>query len=433
MPSRFTIGTRVRSLGSLFRAGAIVAWTSFCVSAAAQPPSSPSSPAAAPVMPATSPAIAKSELVLGMSTALTGTAAGLGMDMRTGVEAAFAEANRTGGINGRALRLVVLDDGYEPSRTGPNMKRLIETEHVLAVVGNVGTPTAVVALPIAQQSGTVFFGAFTGAGVLRRSPPDKVVINYRASYAEETAAMVGALIEHAGLKPDEIGFFTQRDAFGDSGFNGGITALKAHGLKNEGAVPHGRYDRNSVAVDEAVAELIAAPKSPKAIIMVGTAQPTAKFVRLARESGLNAQLLSISFVGANQLAGLLGKDAEGIIIGRVVPPLNADLPIVREFRAAISDAQLHTNEVALEGYVIGRIMCRALATIPGEPTRQSVITALEGLGEFDLGLGAPLKLSPTDHQACKRVWATRLHNGNIESIEWSSLAPAATAAVEDKH
>src|SRR5262245_58296588 len=103
------------------------------------------------------------EIVVGMSTVLSGPASALGTDMRAGVEAALTEANKAGGVHGRSVRLVALDDGYEPSRTAPNMLRLIDTEKAVAIVGNVGTPTAVAALPIAVQSGTPFVGAFTGA------------------------------------------------------------------------------------------------------------------------------------------------------------------------------------------------------------------------------------------------------------------------------
>ena len=161
--------------------------------------------------------------------------------MRDGVEAALAEANRNGGVRGRNLKLIALDDGYEPKRTVPNMRQLIHEDNVLAVIGNVGTPTAVSAIPIAIKAKTPFFGAYTGGGVLRKSPPDRYVINYRASYAEETAAMVDALILEGGMRPDEIAFFTQRDAYGDAAFVGGIAALKEHGLESEIHVAHGRY------------------------------------------------------------------------------------------------------------------------------------------------------------------------------------------------
>lgn len=110
---------------------------------------------------------------------------------------------------------------------------------MIAIIGNVGTPTAIAAVPIANSQGTLLFGAYTGAGALRKSPPDEYVINYRASYAQETASMVQGLIEHAGLKPNEIAFFTQRDSYGDAGYVGGVTALKTFRLVDESTIAHG--------------------------------------------------------------------------------------------------------------------------------------------------------------------------------------------------
>jgi len=197
----------------------------------------------------------------------------LGKNMKQGVLVGLERANRAGGINGRSLKLIALDDGYEPTRTAPNMRRLIEQERVLAVIGNVGTPTAIAAVPIANEQKTLLFAPFTGAGVLRKNPPDRYVINYRASYAEETAAMIDALIKTGKLKTDEIAFFTQRDGYGDAGFIGGITALKHHGLRDENSVVHARYARNTLAVENALATILIASPPPQAVIMVGAYAP----------------------------------------------------------------------------------------------------------------------------------------------------------------
>ena len=110
-------------------------------------------------------------------------------------------ANANGGVHGRQLRLIAADDGYEPARTAETMKQLYEKDQVFGVVGNVGTPTAVVALPYALERKMLFFGAFTGAGLLRSDPPDRYVFNYRASYAEETDAVVHYLVKVRRLKP----------------------------------------------------------------------------------------------------------------------------------------------------------------------------------------------------------------------------------------
>jgi ABC-type branched-subunit amino acid transport system substrate-binding protein len=369
-------------------------------------------------------------IVLGMSTALSGPAAELGENMRAGVLAALEEANRAGGVGGRPLRLVALDDQYEPAQTAPNMHRLIAEEEVVAVVGNVGTPTAVAAIPIANRSKTPFYGAFTGAGVLRKSPPDRYVVNYRASYAEETAAMVDGLVEQLGLKPAEIAFFTQRDAYGDAGFVGGIAALKRHGLASEHDVAHGRYERNTLAVENGLAEVMQADPPPRAIIMVGAYGPCARFIALAREVGVDAWFLNVSFVGAAPLAAALAEKGDGVIVTQVVPHFDSDVPVVREYRKALSAWQATAVPTfgSLEGYVAARILVRALGGIEGPITREGVVEALEGLGDFDIGLGVPLRLGADEHQASHTVWPTILRGGRIQPLDWAELGASGSRA-----
>jgi ABC-type branched-subunit amino acid transport system substrate-binding protein len=362
-------------------------------------------------------------LVFGMSTVLSGPAAHLGINMRNGVLAAMKEINLQGGIKGKSLCLVVLDDGYEPEKTVSNMHRLINQEHVLAIIGNVGTPTAIAAVPIANRSNVLFFGAFTGAGILRKIPPDRYIVNYRASYAEETAAMVQALISNGRLKPHEIAFFTQRDAYGDSGFVGGLTALKKNGLKDETKITHGRYERNSLAVENGLADILLADPEPKAVIIVGTYAPTARFITLARVYGLKSLFLNVSFVGTSPLAHALGPDENGVIVTQVVPPLEAPLPVVKDFHRAMRlfNPSISSTFGALEGYISTRILILALSRIEGEISRKNIINALNGLEEFDLGLGIILKISQTEHQASHQIWPTIIRKGEIHSFDWNQL------------
>jgi Periplasmic binding protein len=167
------------------------------------------------------------EIRFGISAPFSGSAKELGQNMKLGIEAAFNAANANGGVHGRKLRLVAADDGYEPARTAGTMKQLYETNQVFGLIGNVGTPTAVVALPYALDRKMLFFGAFTGAGLLRSDPPDRYVFNYRASYAEETAAVVNYLVKVKRLLPEQIAVFAQQDAYGDAGFAGVEKALRA--------------------------------------------------------------------------------------------------------------------------------------------------------------------------------------------------------------
>ena len=371
------------------------------------------------------------EIVLGMSTVLTGPAANLGNDMREGVLAGFERANRAGGVHGRRLRLIVRDDGYEPARTAPNMRELIGKENVLAIIGNVGTPTAIVAIPITNETKTLLYAAFSGAGVLRKTPPDRYVINYRASYAEEISAMIDALTDVAGLKPEDIAFFTQRDAYGDAGFDGGVAALKRHGLKDEKRVPHVRYERNTLAVENALASLLFAEHEPRAVIMVGAYAPCAKFISLASAADIHPLFLNVSFVGSQSLASELGKltvsgqRAVPVIVTQVVPhPTQSHLPLVAEY---VSDLKALRNDAnpgfgSLEGYISARILINALERIADTPTRESLIDAFEGMGSFDMGLDGPLNFSPKDHEASHHVWPTILKDGVFVPFEWKDTA-----------
>jgi ABC-type branched-subunit amino acid transport system substrate-binding protein len=357
-------------------------------------------------------------LKVGMSTVLSGPAQNLGRGMRAGVEAYFARVNRAGGIAGRKLTLVVQDDQYEPSRTGPAVRNLIDNEHVLAVVGNVGTPTAVVAVPIVNAKKVPLFGAFTGAGVRRKTPPDRYVFNVRASYADETAEMIRGLLEDRHLDPNDIGFFTQDDAYGDAGFAGAVKALEAHGFKNTERLTHGRYARNTLDVEDALARLLDPRVHPKAVIMVGTYKPCAKFIRLARGYGLHAIFANVSFVGSADLLAELGPQAEGVVITQVVPHWSGDLPILKEYR----ESGLEPSFVSLEGFLVGRAFSEVLRASGPNPTSELFVQTAESGVAFDLGLEAKQALSATRHGFSSRVWPTVIRRREFQEFsDWKEL------------
>ena len=181
------------------------------------------------------PLLAQAELSFGIVAPSSGGAASLGLGMQKGIEAYFAEVNEAGGVNGETLALIARDDQYKPLQAAIHTRHLIQEDEVLAAIGNVGTPTATVTIPIFNEYETLLYGAFTGAGVLRKTPPDRYVINYRASYVQETAAMVDGVLE-AGVLPEEIAFFTQNDSFGDAGYSGATQALTARGVDNVAAL-----------------------------------------------------------------------------------------------------------------------------------------------------------------------------------------------------
>ncbi|RLJ16737.1 ligand-binding receptor [bacterium endosymbiont of Escarpia laminata] len=361
------------------------------------------------------------EIKVGMSTALSGPAQALGQDMKQGIEAYFNQVNKKG-INGNTLKLVALDDGYEPAKAAPNMHKLIDDEKVVAVMGNVGTPTAIVSVPISNEKKTLLFGAFTGAGVLRQSPPDRYIINYRASYAEETAAMIDGLLS-SGIKAEEIAFFTQNDGYGDAGYKGAMKALKTKGVANPEKLTHGRYTRNTLNVEEGLGTILDAEVEPKAIIMVGAYGPCAKFIKMAKEELPDAKFLNVSFVGSTALAKALGDKGDGVIVTQVVPHFNTDHATVKEYRDALKayDANAKPGFVSLEGYLVAKLFAEGLKNAGSNPNRESIVDGLESLNAPNIDIGSKVSFSKTEHQASHKLWPTMIKQGQFVSFNWSEI------------
>jgi len=368
--------------------------------------------------------VTDNEIRLGISAAFTGSAKELGIQMKLGIQTAFNLINDAGGIHGRQLKLVAADDGYEPTRTAETMKELYEKEQVFGFVGNVGTPTAVVGLPYALERRTLFFGAFTGAGLLRRDPPDRYVFNYRASYAEETDAVVRYLVKMRGVRPEQIAVFAQQDAYGDSGFAGVAKAMRALRGGNEGTILRLDYQRNTLDVDDAVARLRAHKIPIKAVVMVGAYRSCAKFIEKTRDVYPSMIYTNVSFVGSTALADelmLLGpRYANGVIVTQVVPAVDSYASTVLKYKTALAKyfPGVLPDYVSLEGYVAGSLLLEGLKRAGRQLDTEKLVEALETVRGFDMGLGTPISFGPTEHQGSHKVWGTQLNEyGRYQTID----------------
>jgi branched-chain amino acid transport system substrate-binding protein len=381
---------------------------------------------AAPAEPVSVPVrgVTDKEIRFGMSAPFSGSARELGRQMKLGIETAFNLANDAGGVHGRQLRLVTADDGYEPARTADTMKQLFEKDQVFGIIGNVGTPTAMVALPYALEHKMLFFGAFTGAGLLRRDPPDRYVFNYRASYAEETDAVVRYLVQVRKLRPEQIAVFAQQDSYGDAGFAGVAKAIRTLRSGDEGTILRLNYKRNTIDVDDAVAHLRAHRGPIKAVVMVATYRAAAKFIEKTRDLYPTMLYTNVSFVGSTALADelmLLGPHyAEGVIVTQVVPAIDSYSTKVLEYKSAL--AKYFPGEtpdyVSLEGYITAGLLTEALKRSGAQIDTEKLVNELEGLHAFDMGLGTPLNFGLTEHQGSHKVWGTQLDaNGHYQTVD----------------
>ncbi len=333
------------------------------------------------------PAFAQSRgILIGQSAALTGPAAQLGIQFQHGAKLAFDRANARGGINGRAIEWRSMDDGYEPARCEANTQALLG-EDVLALFGYVGTPTSLVALPLATASRTPFVAPFTGAQALRE-PFNRYAFHLRASYFDETARIVNQVTQ-VGMK--RVAVFHQNDSYGQAGLDGVTRALKEQQLE---AVAMGTVERNSTDVAAALAKIL--PGKPEAIVQISAYKSCAAFVRAARKAGYTGQFYNVSFVGTQALADELGPDARGVVVSQVMPyPFAPLMPLTNEFLTAASAAttKVVPNYSSIEGYIAGRVLLEGLRRAGPTVTRESLIAGLETMQNFDLG-GFGVDFSP---------------------------------------
>jgi ABC-type branched-subunit amino acid transport system substrate-binding protein len=356
--------------------------------------------------------VSADQIVFGQAAVLEGPASALGQGMRLGLSAAFDEQNRKGGVHGRKLKLISIDDGYEPDKSIAAVKKLIEVEKVFALIGPVGTPTANAAQPVAQAAKVPYIGPFTGAGFLRDPKRDNV-INIRASYDAETEAWVKHLTED--LKIKKIAIFYQDDAFGRAGLSGFKKAMDKRGLQ---IAAEATFERNTVAVKTALLTLKRA--EPEAVVMVGPYKPCAEFIKLARKTDFNPAFVNISFVGANALARELGRDGKGVIVSQVVPfPWDASLKVVADYHGALkmADAKAEPEFVSLEGYLVGRLTIAALEKAGSNPTREGLLKTIKETGRFDIG-GLPMTYGPEKNEGLDKVFMTVIQaDGSFKAVE----------------
>jgi branched-chain amino acid transport system substrate-binding protein len=343
------------------------------------------------------------KIIFGQAAALEGPAQALGQGMREGILAAFGEANRAGGINGRKLELKSLDDGYEPEKTIEATKKLINEEKVFVLVGAVGTPTSKAGQPIATEAKVPFIGPFTGAEFLR-SPYNRYVVNVRASYYQETEAWVEHLTKDLGVS--KIAILYQDDAFGLAGLEGVKIALAK---RNMSLVASGSFKRNTTAVKTALLDIMKG--APQAVVTVGPYKPIAEFVKVARQLKFDPVFVAISFVGSDALARELGNNGAGVVVSQVVPfPWDASIPVVASYQVAMqaSNASSKPGFVSLEGYLVGRLVVETLKRMPEEPTREAFLDVI-AKGGFDLG-GVKLNYAANKNRGMDEVFFTVLQS-----------------------
>ncbi len=380
-----------------------------------------------------SPGITNNRIRLGSVLVLQGQDEALGNGMRLGIEASLAGEK----VQGRSLEVIFKNDYYEPASARKATEELLENQDIFLALGNVGTPTAQVTLPILAQHNIPAVGFFTGAKLLRENAPGPIV-NYRAGYDQEIAAVVEMAIS-AGITPAEVCAYVQNDGYGLDALNNLQQILAKLGASNEiieryeeiltstgdrnNLGPVGVYTRNTPYSEPGYNSLKKWESENvvkcKLVITAATYRNLSYFAKISREKGEQWLISALSFTGADELRLDLEEYnvIDGIIMTQVVPLLDSDLPIVEEARIALGE---NFGMISLEGYVVGKILLQILRDIPGELNRENFLKQVTE-SRFDLG-GIPIDFTDGDNQGSDLVIVSQLTHEGFTAMDLSDFA-----------
>lgn len=442
---------------------------------------------------------AEAPLVIGQSAPISGTNQALGTDMKLGIELAFGEQNKAGGVRGRMLELAFRDDAYQPQLAEAAARALVDAQiaqsetpkcpsttspgpgqppvsttalsrgpnAVIALLGNVGTPTMVRAAPIAVETGTIYFGPFTGAATILRDMQagacGRYIFNVRASYAQEAHATVELFKKYGVASYRNFISFDQNDSYGQAGYDGLVAAYREvvgefpSSADPTNPIARFRYVRNddasvpaqAASMQSYLAGLLSSQSGTVrvGVMMTDTYGAGAELIRairvwqyaddnqqtsLQKATRLVITFSNVSFVGPNALAERLvdfgmvdngGKPfTEGVVVSQVVPNYQSDSSdVVTAYNRLIAAAGEQPSFTSLEGYIAARVFIAGLIEHKGPFAPDKLITTFEHLPPLALGLGATSGFSPQKHQYTSSVWGTSIEpDGTFENLYfWS--------------
>ena len=328
------------------------------------------------------PRPAAGEIVLGQSAPLSGPFAALGAHYRNGALLAFDEANRAGGVHGRPVKLVTLDDAYQAEQAAINARALLDEHGAIGFVNHMFTNTVRASWPIARDAGVCYLGPYTGHADLYRARHPLLVLT-RASFDDELARILDYVstvgYQRIGLAhyDNAVGLELKQDV------EAGLKQRGGKALAVSAAMPIG-----GAQAAAAMAKALNA-QSPDAVVLGVSGTDAVALIQAQRAAGGRPVYFARSLVGSRQLHDALGREAQGIVVSQLVPsPARTGLPIVAEYRRLLNArrAGAEPDFVELEGFFNAKVMLKTLERLgPEAPTRRTLAEAVSALGRVDLG------------------------------------------------
>src|SRR5262245_46257346 len=382
------------------------------------------------------------EIVVGMSAPFKGASRSLGIELYRGSMAYLSDVNRAGGIHGRTIALKAYNDGYQPDQAIKNTVKLMLEDKVFLLFDYVGTPTVTRVLPLLKKYDKLHFRLFfpfTGAQPQREPPYDRLAVNLRASYQQETEGLVANFL---AIGRSRIAVFYQADAYGRSGWVGVREALARRSGTIAGEATYTRGAKYTESFDRQVA--ILQEVKPDAIVSIGAYAACAGFIRDARKAGVNVPIANVSFVGSESMLALLVTAGQAdrrdytanLVNSQVVPSYeNLTVPVVNEYRAlmdkynpatpaGLADADykpLRYSFVSLEGFLNAKLLVEVLRRMGARPERAKIADTVAGIDSFELGMGRPVSFGAQRNQGSDAIFYTTVENGRFVPIrDWKA-------------
>ena len=345
--------------------------------------------------PAATLAQSKGEILVGRSTALSGGMAPFMAPVHEGQDAAIADLNAQGGIGGRSVQLVTLDDGFDAKRALDNARTLSEKNGVVALFGMPGTSQVMTLLPYLAQAKLPLIGVYTGSPTVRMQG-SPYLFTTNASYTDELVKIVRNLVS---IESSRIAVAYEGNDFGKL-----LLPLAEKVIAAEKASLVGSQIMDSTGKDaEAAAKALSGFK-PQAVLMIAAGPPVVTYVRAHKaQFGGGVPVYTLSLGAGSAVLKALGNDARGLAVARTTPPPNKPtLALTRDFQASMKRHNKPADYDRFVGYMDARVLIEGLKAAGPGVTRASLTQAMEGLSRLDIG-GFSYQFSPQNRNGSNYV------------------------------
>lgn len=334
-----------------------------------------------------------------------------GERLKQGLNLPIEAANNQGGIAGKKIQIVYMDDGYEPAKALANIEKIISDLKTNIILSPFGSAPLATYLDLIKQKKVSVLFPITGSF---RDRELKYLIHLRASYVE-TGRTLAAYVADM-LKNKKIAFLYQNDSWGKDLLKGAKDQFEKDGNTNFLELS---YQPNSISIDQQIEEI--RKFNPDGIAFFCAPRIAQECIKqLGVEFLQKKTMFGDTVLGQQDFTAFLQEKGLKMIRLQVVPnPLLSQLQIVKEFREYAKAADVPLDITSLEGYLNAAVFVEVMGRVEGEFTLEKLIKAFEDIKDYDFK-GLKLNFDPHTRQLLHTVWM----NTNNDDWPEQEIVPA---------